>query len=174
MTARPQPRPATSSRRDLLSEVSDSTGGAARPGGREGPNSSDGSCATGARRLFSAVVRTVGGRTGFLGLLAPDGTLLEANQTASAPPERDLQDTLDRPFWDAAWWAWSPTVQQRLRTSVAQVAAGGTLRYPETALVGRTRLITVDLAWAPVLRAGSVTALLCSAVDVGAGPPGLR
>jgi len=125
-------------------------------------------------RPLSWVVRTARGLTGFLGLLAPDGTLLEANQTASAPPERDLQDTLDRPFWDAAWWAWSPTVQQRLRTSVAQVAAGGTLRYPETALVGRTRLITVDLAWAPVLRAGSVTALLCSAVDVGAGPPGLR
>jgi len=122
-------------------------------------------------RPLSWVVRTARGLTGFLGLLAPDGTLLEANQTASTPLERDLQDTLDHPFWDAAWWAWSPVVQQRLRNAVAEVAAGASLRYPETALVGRNLLVTVDLAWAPLIRSGTVTALICSAVDVTAGAP---
>jgi hypothetical protein len=123
------------------------------------------------RRPLSHVIHTARGRTGFLGLLALDGTLLEADETTSPPPERNLHDTLDLPFWDASWWSWSPVVQQRLRDSVALVAAGRALRYHETALVGRTRLITVDLAWAPLVRSGAVTALRCSAVDVTAGRP---
>jgi len=40
------------------------------------------------RGPLSPVVRTARGRTGFLGLPAPDGTLLEMNQSASTPPVR--------------------------------------------------------------------------------------
>jgi hypothetical protein len=116
------------------------------------------------------MIRMARGLTGFLGLLSLDGTLLEANETTSTPPERDLRDALGRPFWDATWWSWSPVVQQRLRVSVGQVAAGAVLRHTETALLGRTQLITMDLAWAPLVRSGAVTALVFSAVDVTTDP----
>jgi hypothetical protein len=114
----------------------------------------------------SDVVRSACGLPSFLGLLSLDGTLLEFNHTAATPPERDLQHAVDRPFWEATWWSWSPLVQQRLRAAVAQVVGGRTLRYPETALVRRTQLITMDLAWAPLISSGTVAGVLCSATEI--------
>ena len=122
----------------------------------------------------SDVVRSACGLPSFLGLLSLDGTLLEFNHTATTPPERDLQHAVDRPFWDATWWSWSPLVQHRLRTAVAHVAGGGVLRYPETALVRHNQLITMELAWAPLASAGVVTGVICSAVEItGRDPAGL-
>jgi PAS domain-containing protein len=119
------------------------------------------------RRLpRSHVVRSAYGLTSFVGLLAFDGTLLEANQSATTPLELSACDALDRPFWEAGWWSWSPIVQQRLREAVARVGAGEVMRYAETALVRRNQLITVDLAWAPQVRADVVTGLICSVIDL--------
>lgn len=114
----------------------------------------------------SHAVRSARGLTSFLGLLSVDGVLLEANQPVSSPPELSGHAMLGQPFWEAAWWNWSPSVQERLRGSVARVATGGVIRYNETALVRRNQLITVDLAWVPAVRAGRVTALICSVVDL--------
>jgi hypothetical protein len=122
----------------------------------------------------SDVVRSACGLPGFLGLLSLDGTLLEFNHTATTPPERDLRHAVDRPFWDATWWSWSPLVQQRLRAVVAHVVAGRVLRYTETALVRRNQLITMDLAWAPLISSGAVTGVICSAIEIaGREPAGL-
>jgi len=100
------------------------------------------------------VIRSACGLPSFLGLLSLDGTLLEFNHTPTTPPERNLHHALDRPFWEATWWSWSPLVQHRLRAAVAHVAAGEVLRHHETALVRRTQLITMELAWAPLISSG--------------------
>jgi PAS domain-containing protein len=114
----------------------------------------------------SHVVRTARGLTSFVGLLALDGTLLEINQSAATPPELSASDALGRPFWTSSWWSWSPVVQQRVRDTVARVGAAEVVRYAETALVRRNQLITLDLAWAPLVKADVVTALICSAIDI--------
>ena len=101
----------------------------------------------------SHAVRSACGLTSFLGLLSVDGVLLEANHSASTPPEFSLHDALGRPFWEAAWWSWSPSVQELLRGAVARAGIGRVMRYPETALVRRNQLITVDLVWLPIIRA---------------------
>jgi two-component system CheB/CheR fusion protein len=123
------------------------------------------------RLPHSHAVRSAYGLTSFLGLLSFDGTLLEANESASTPPEFSSDAALGLPFWEAAWWSWSPIVQQRLRETIARVASGRVLRYNETALIRRNQLITVDLACAPVLKAGRARALICSVIDLS-GPPG--
>jgi len=114
----------------------------------------------------SHTVLSAYGLNSFVGLLSLDGTLQDSNLSASPAPELSGCDALGHPFWDAAWWDWSPLVQQRLRTAVIRVAAGRVIRYNDTALVRRNQLITVDLAWAPVVRRGSVTALICSVIDI--------
>jgi PAS domain-containing protein len=114
----------------------------------------------------SHVVRSACGLTSFVGLLAVDGTLLEANQTTATPPELSACEVLGRPFWESRWWSWSPTVQLRMQDAVARVGVGEVMRFPETALVRKNQLITLDLAWAPLVRDGVVTALICSAIDL--------
>lgn len=114
----------------------------------------------------SHIVLSAYGLNSFVGLLSLDGTLEDSNLSASPAPELSGCDAMGHPFWDAAWWAWSTVVQQRLRAAVIRVGAGRVVRYSDTALVRRNQLITVDLALAPVNRLGAVTALICSVIDV--------
>lgn len=127
-----------------------------------------------ARLPLSHAVRSAHGLTSFLGLLTLDGILLEANRSASTPPELDAHDSLGRPFWEVAWWIWSPIVQHRLRATVAHAATGQAVRYNETALVRRNQLITVDVALVPCIKAGRSTALICSVIDLSEVTGGIR
>jgi PAS domain-containing protein len=56
----------------------------------------------------------------FVGLLNPDGTLLEANQTALDFIGRNLADVAGRPFWETPWWDVSPDVRHRVKNAVAE------------------------------------------------------
>jgi len=123
------------------------------------------------REPRSEVIRSACGLPSFLGLLSLDGTLLEFNHTPTTPPERNLHHALDRPFWEATWWSWSPLVQHRLRAAVAHVVAGQVLRHHETALVRRNQLITMELAWAPLISSGTVAAVICSAIEITGREP---
>jgi PAS domain S-box-containing protein len=65
----------------------------------------------------------------FVGLLRPDGTLLEANQTALDFARVTHEDVVGRPLWDTPWWAHAPELQQRLRAAVFQAAQGEFVRF---------------------------------------------
>jgi PAS domain S-box-containing protein len=51
----------------------------------------------------------------FIGLLGPDGTVLEANQTALDFIGLSNADVIGKPFWEVPWWTHSPHLQQRVR-----------------------------------------------------------
>jgi PAS domain S-box-containing protein len=63
-----------------------------------------------------------------MGLLGPDGTLLEANQTAldyvGAPPA----DVIRRPFWETPWWTHDAQLQSWLRSAILEAATGALIR----------------------------------------------
>ena len=42
----------------------------------------------------------------FVGLLSPDGILLEANATALRAGGVTRDDVVGRPFWEGAWWSY--------------------------------------------------------------------
>jgi PAS domain S-box-containing protein len=81
-------------------------------------------------------------------LIAPDGTILEANELATA----SLGDGADEPrgmaIWDASKWAVSSTVRQKVRASVAAAVRGVAVRHevdlPDDA-------VTIDLSLTPVM-----------------------
>jgi hypothetical protein len=114
----------------------------------------------------SPVVLSAYGLNSFVGQLSLDGTLEDSNLSASPLPELSGTDPLGYPFWDASWWSWSPLVQQRVREAVQRAAAGRVFCYSDTALVRRNQLISVDLAWVPLVRFGVAAALICSVIDV--------
>ena len=105
----------------------------------------------------------------FVGVLARDGTLLEANRAPLDAAGLTLADVQGKPFWECYWWAHDAATQARLREACARAAAGEASRYDvEVRVVGDSRIM-IDFQIAPLRdAAGLVTHLIPSATDVTA------
>ncbi|NET05848.1 MAG: PAS domain S-box protein [Symploca sp. SIO2B6] len=86
----------------------------------------------------------------FIGLLQPDGIVLEVNKTALDFAAIQLADIVGRPFWQAPWWQLSPQTQQQLQAAIAQAASGEFVRYPVNLWGAGDRTITIDFSLKPV------------------------
>lgn len=60
----------------------------------------------------------------FLGLLEPDGRVIEINTAALTVVGAQLADVVDRPFWETPWWAHDRMLQERVRLAVGLAAKG--------------------------------------------------
>jgi PAS domain S-box-containing protein len=86
----------------------------------------------------------------FIGLLKPDGTLIEANQTALDFGGLTSSDVINRPFWQALWWQINPSTSQELREAIAKAARGEFVRY-NVDVQGRGGIVaTIDFSLKPV------------------------
>ena len=86
----------------------------------------------------------------FTGLLAPDGTLLEANATALEATGVRREEVIGRKFWETRWWSASHESQQRLKEAIERAAAGEFVRF-ETIHRGRgDEVLSVDFSLKPV------------------------
>ncbi|MGD9548807.1 MAG: ATP-binding protein [Candidatus Krumholzibacteriia bacterium] len=61
----------------------------------------------------------------FIGLLDPQGRVLEVNRTALDFAGVQPGDVTGRFFWDTSWWSHSPEAVDTVREAVAAAAAGG-------------------------------------------------
>lgn len=103
----------------------------------------------------------------FVGLLGPDGTLLEVNRAVLETAGLPLRDVLGLPVWDAPWWSWSGDEQARLRDAVDRAAAGETVRYDAEAELADGRRIVIDFQLVPLRDGdGRVTRIVPSGIDV--------
>ena len=64
----------------------------------------------------------------YQGLLALDGTLLDANQTALKGVNARREDVIGKSIWESPWFAATPELATRIRAAVALVARGQTVR----------------------------------------------
>lgn len=110
------------------------------------------------RRLIDAI-------GGFVGLLTPDGVVLEANEVAVAAAGLGLDEVVGQHMWDTPWWSHSDETRDELKAAVATVAAGGRARYDAVVKL-RDRYYTLDLHVMPLVEDGVVTAIVVSGVDV--------
>ncbi len=85
----------------------------------------------------------------FIGLMAPDGTLLEANDAALAFGGVTRADVLGRKVWETRWFEMGPAAQDRVRAAVAAAAAGTPQRYEEV-VRGADRLAAIDFSIRPL------------------------
>ncbi len=103
----------------------------------------------------------------FIGLLQPDGTLLEANQTALDFAGLQHSDIVNRPFWEARWWTISPETQEQLKAAIAQAAAGDFVRYQVDVLGVGENITTIEFSLKPIKNdAGEVVLLLPEGKDI--------
>jgi PAS domain S-box-containing protein len=102
----------------------------------------------------------------YQGLLALDGTLLDANATSLASITSKLADLIGVPFWETPWFTGTPGMAEMVRTSVSAAAAGEAIRH-EISInlpIGRR---SFDFTVRPVRDAdGAVVAVMPEAVDI--------
>jgi PAS domain S-box-containing protein len=103
----------------------------------------------------------------FMGLLAPDGTLLEANRTALALIAARREDVIGKPFWETPWWKHSPTLQRELQEQIARAAAGETIRSEVEHWAHDGRQAWVDFTLKPAFDdRGKVTLIIPEGRDI--------
>jgi PAS domain S-box-containing protein len=64
----------------------------------------------------------------YQGLLATDGTLLDANATSLSGIGATLEQVVGRPFWQTPWFSGTPEMPEAVRAAVSAVAGGETVR----------------------------------------------
>ncbi|MGI0494095.1 PAS domain S-box protein [Alkalinema pantanalense CENA528] len=105
----------------------------------------------------------------FIGLLEPDGTLIEANQTALEFGGVTTEEVINQPFWDTPWWRNSPENQQQLRSAIAQAAQGEFIRYEAEVMGADNQALTIDFSLTPIRDdQGNVTLIIPEGRDITA------
>ncbi|MBU0966788.1 MAG: PAS domain S-box protein [Proteobacteria bacterium] len=85
-----------------------------------------------------------------IGLLSIDGRMLEANRTALAFGGIEEADVIGRPFWETAWLAHSPELQEKMRLAVQKVAKGELVQFETFHPAADGNLRYVDFSLKPV------------------------
>jgi PAS domain S-box-containing protein len=85
-----------------------------------------------------------------IGLLEPDGTLVQANQPALDLGGLRKEDVIGRPFWDTYWWRYSTEVQERLKAAVMKASQGTPVGYEENVLGADNVIRTIEFTLKPV------------------------
>ena len=104
-----------------------------------------------------------------VGLLEPNGTLIDINRTALDLAGVRRQEVIGKAFWDTPWWAHDAELQQRLRQAIRRVAAGGHDRFESTHPVADGSLGYFNFFLTPIRDAdGQVIYLVPEAHDISA------
>jgi len=85
----------------------------------------------------------------FIGLMQPDGNLLEINQSALDFSGFTSSDVIGRPLWETCWNN-SKLTQTELKTAVARAAAGECVHFQVDFLGIGDRLLTFEFAIKPI------------------------
>ncbi|KAA3653917.1 MAG: PAS domain S-box protein [Proteobacteria bacterium] len=105
----------------------------------------------------------------FIGLLSPDGCLLEANQTSLDFAGVPAEAVIGRPFADGPWWQGVPEHRRRLIEAIGQAAAGRFVRFETEHPAADGSRHAVDFSITPVFDdQGQVTLLIPEGRDITA------
>lgn len=105
----------------------------------------------------------------FIGLMSPDGILLEANRTALAAAGVREEEVLGKPFWETEWWLHDADQQERLRQAVARAANGIQDRFEASHPTHDGNWIWVDFSFTPFFdEQGQVVLLIPEGRDITA------
>jgi PAS domain S-box-containing protein len=97
----------------------------------------------------------------FIGVMSPDGTLLDANRTALDFAGAELEDVVGKPFWETPWWAHSSELQENLKAAIQKAAAGEFVRFETMHPAKDGTEVHVDFSLKPIHNdAGQVVLLI--------------
>ncbi len=85
-----------------------------------------------------------------IGLLSPDGTLLDANRASLEFAGNTRDDLVGRKFWDTPWFTPTPGASEFVRGAVARAAKGEFVRAETELLRPSGEAVTFDMSFHPV------------------------
>jgi PAS domain S-box-containing protein len=85
-----------------------------------------------------------------IGLLEPDGTLVDVNQAALDLGGLRKDEVIGRPFWDTYWWRYSTEVRNRLKAAVLTASQGKTIGYEENVLGADNAIRSIEFTLKPI------------------------
>jgi len=86
----------------------------------------------------------------FIGLLNPDGTLVESNKGSLEFAGIKQSDVINKPFWKTPWWSHSVPLQGLLQKSIKQASQGNFVRFEATHIKQDGSLAFIDTSLTPV------------------------
>ena len=103
----------------------------------------------------------------FVGVMLPNGILIEANRAPLEAAGIDSADVIGKPFWDTYWWSYSEEIRDWLRNASQRAANGEVVRQDVMArMAGDTRMM-LDFMLVPMRDdQGTITHLIPSAIDI--------
>lgn len=103
------------------------------------------------------------------GLLKPDGTVLEINQTALDFGGLQLNEVQNKLFWEIPWWVLSERSQETLKTATLTATKGEFVRHEVEILMANQQVATLDFSIKPIQdETGRVLLLLAEGRDITA------
>ena len=98
-----------------------------------------------ARIIFDEMYQVVG-------ILSPDGTILECNRKALEGGGITPEEVVGKPFWETFWWTVAPETQEDLRNAIARAAQGNFIRYDVDVYARKSsrEIMTMDFSLSPV------------------------
>jgi len=105
--------------------------------------------------------------TNFAGVLALDGTVVEANRLCLDACGFAREEVIGKPFWECGWWNRSPALMDMVRAACLQAAGGRLFQTKTHYFVAGGAERVVDFILAPVTdSAGRVLFLAATGTDV--------
>ncbi len=102
------------------------------------------------------------------GIIALDGTVLDANLTSLNAIQTSLEDVIGKPFWDTPWFTSTPGMPELVRKAISRVAKGETFREEIFLNLSRGRR-WFDFTIRPVRDIhGEIVAIVPEAADITA------
>jgi PAS domain S-box-containing protein len=103
----------------------------------------------------------------FVGMIAPDGTLIAANKSALAIAGLKPEDVLGKPLTETYWVAYSDEAKHRFREAIERAARGEPSRYDVPIRASESRFIVIDFFLQPMRdETGRIVCLVASASDI--------
>jgi PAS domain S-box-containing protein len=96
----------------------------------------------------------------FIGLLSPEGILLESNQASLTAAGIEIEDVVGQPFWETYWWQVSPETQLQLKQAIACAAKGEFVRYEVEVFGINQTIIPIDFSLRPIFNESGQIVLL--------------
>lgn len=103
----------------------------------------------------------------FVGLIATDGTIVDANHASIEALGLDRDSVVGKKIWDSYYWSHVAAARDGVRDAVMRAASGEVVRGDFVVQVGPEKFITIEATFGP-LRDGSgrVTQVVASATDM--------
>jgi len=103
----------------------------------------------------------------FIGLLSPEGVLLECNRASLEWTGHAREEIIGLPFWETPWWTCTPGAPEQVREAI-RLAAGGEFVRQEVTLRSPKGVVTIfDFSLHPIRDAqGKVVLLVPEGRDI--------